>query len=61
MIASVGGLCAPILTGILVERTKSFDISILFAGGALLVGLAAYLILLRERDVSVLMTRFGDR
>ncbi len=61
MIASVGGFCAPILTGFLVDRTRNFSLSILFAGGALLVGLAAYLVLLRERDVEALMAHFPDR
>ncbi|MFN0166722.1 MAG: MFS transporter [Bryobacteraceae bacterium] len=60
MIASLGGLCAPILTGILVDRTKNFSMSILFAGGALLVGAAAYLVLLRERDVQALMEHFPE-
>ncbi len=58
MIASLGGLCAPILTGFLVEQTKSFDKPILFAGGALLVAVAAYVSLLREHDVKILMERF---
>jgi MFS family permease len=61
MIASLAGLCAPILTGFLVERTRSFDKPILFAGGALLVAAAAYLILLRERDVQSLMARFDGK
>lgn len=61
MVASVGGFCAPILTGILVDRTRNFSMSILFAGGALLVGVIAYLVLLRERDVDALMTHFPDR
>jgi ACS family D-galactonate transporter-like MFS transporter len=60
MIASLAGLCAPILTGFLVERTRSFDKPILFAGGALLVAVAAYLTLLRERDVKSLMERFPE-
>lgn len=61
MIASLGGLCAPILTGILLDRTKNFSMSILFAGGALLVGVVAYMVLLRERDVQALMAHFPDR
>jgi MFS family permease len=61
MIASAAGLCAPILTGFLVDRTKSFTQPIVFAGGALLVAVAAYLTLLRERDVQTLMARFGDK
>ena len=51
MIASLGGICAPMVTGFLVGRTKSFNLSIAFVGGALLVRAGAYLVLLRERDV----------
>ena len=61
MIASLGGICAPMLTGFLVERTKSFELSIAFAGGALLVGAASYLVLLREPDVSALTARFAEK
>jgi MFS family permease len=60
MIASLGGICAPMLTGFLVERTKSFELSIAFAGGALLVSAGGYLALLRERDVSALAARYAD-
>ena len=61
MIASLAGLCAPILTGLVVERTRSFDLAIVFAGGALLVAAAAYLALLRERDAAILMARFSGK
>ena len=60
-IASLGGICAPVLTGFLVGKTKSFDMSILIASAALLVAAGAYLILLRERDVRSLMEQFPDR
>ena len=61
MIASLGGICAPMLTGILVGKTKSFDTSILIAGAALLLAAVAYLALLRERDVITPMTRSPDK
>jgi MFS family permease len=60
MIASLGGICAPMLTGFLVGRTKSFELSIAFAGGALLVSAGAFLVLLRELDVKVLAARFPE-
>lgn len=61
MIAGVGGICAPMLTGFLVGKTNSFDLSVLIASAALLVAAGAYLVLLRERDVSSLMARFPDK
>jgi ACS family D-galactonate transporter-like MFS transporter len=53
-VANLAGICAPILTGFLVDRTKSFDISIAFAGVSLLVAAAAFLFLVRQRDVDEL-------
>jgi ACS family D-galactonate transporter-like MFS transporter len=61
MIASFGGLCAPMLTGFLVDRTKSFNLSIAIVGGALLVSAGTFLTLLRERDVRALAERFADQ
>jgi MFS family permease len=50
-IANVAGICSPILTGILVDRTKNFDVAILFAAVALMTAAAAFLVLIRQRDV----------
>jgi MFS transporter, ACS family, D-galactonate transporter len=50
-VANVAGICSPILTGFLVEKTKSFDVSITFAGVSLLIAAASFLLLVRERDV----------
>ncbi len=50
-VANLAGICAPMLTGFLVERTKSFDVSITFAGVSLLVAASAFLLLVRQRDV----------
>ena len=58
-IASLAGLTAPVITGLVVGKTKSFDLAILFAGGSLLVGLASYLILLRESDIQKFQSRFS--
>jgi ACS family D-galactonate transporter-like MFS transporter len=59
MIANLSGICAPLLTGFLVDRTKSFDLPILFAGGALLVAVAAYLALLRVRHIVLRLLGVG--
>ena len=53
------GASTPIITGLVVGKTKSFDLAILFAGGSLLVGLASYLILLRESDIQKFQSRFS--
>ena len=58
-IASLAGLSAPVITGVIVEKTKSFDIAIFFAGASLLVGLAAYILLLRESDIARFRERFS--
>jgi MFS family permease len=60
MVASLGGICAPMLTGFLVGKTKSFDMSILIASAALLVAAGGYVVLLRERDVRALKAQFPD-
>jgi MFS family permease len=60
MVASLGGICAPMLTGFLVGKTKSFDMSILIASATLLMAAGAYVVLLRERDVSALKAAFPD-
>lgn len=57
-IASLAGLSAPVITGLVVEKTHSFDVAIFFAGASLLVGLAAYITLLRERDIAHFRERF---
>jgi MFS family permease len=59
-VASLAGLTAPMITGLVVERTKSFDMAIFFAGGSLLVGLAAYVVLLREKDIVAFRSRFSS-
>jgi MFS family permease len=53
-VANLAGICAPMLTGFLVDRTKSFDVSITFAGVSLLVAATAFLLLVRQRDVDEL-------
>jgi ACS family D-galactonate transporter-like MFS transporter len=53
-VANLAGICSPILTGFLVDRTKSFDVSISFAGIALLIAAISFGLLVRERDVDEL-------
>jgi len=50
-VANLAGICAPILTGFLVDRTKGFELSIACAGISLLVAAAAFLFLVRQQDV----------
>lgn len=58
MVANFAGVCAPILTGVMVGETKNFGASILFAGGSLFVAAAAVFFLIRERDVNSLQSQF---
>jgi MFS family permease len=60
MVANFGGLCAPLLTGLLVQRTKHFGLSILVASGTLLVASACFAAFVREKDVRILLGRFGE-
>jgi MFS transporter, ACS family, D-galactonate transporter len=57
-IGNCAGICAPILTGWLVERTQNFDTAIWFAGLALPIAAAAYLFLVREKDAQLLKAMF---
>ena len=59
-VANVAGICAPMLTGFLVDRTKNFDVSIAFAGGSLLIAASAFLFLVRERDIDSLRAEFAE-
>ncbi len=58
-VANLAGICAPILTGFLVDRTKSFDVSITFAGTSLLIAAISFGILVRERDVNELQKLYA--
>ena len=59
-IGNCAGICAPIVTGWLVERSGSFDSAIWFAGLALPAAAIAYLILVREDDAERLQTMFQE-
>lgn len=47
--ANIPGIVAPILTGWLIQRTGSYDAPMLTIGFCLLMGVAAYVFLVRER------------
>jgi ACS family D-galactonate transporter-like MFS transporter len=49
MAAQIPGIVAPLLTGYLKKRTGSFDAPMAIAAGLLVVGVAAYLTLVREK------------
>jgi MFS family permease len=51
-IANAAGVCAPVLTGFVVGRTKNFDLAMIFAGAAMLVAAACFLFLVREKDAA---------
>lgn len=59
-VANVAGICAPMLTGFLIERTKNFDVSIAFAGGSLFIAAGAFLFLVQEKDVDALRAEFPE-
>ena len=57
-VANLAGICAPMITGILVGRTKHFELSNLFAGLSLWVAAASFIFLVRERDANALRRQF---
>jgi MFS-type transporter involved in bile tolerance (Atg22 family) len=50
MVGNFAGICAPALTGFIVDRTRDFNLSLLLAGSALPAAALAYLALVREAD-----------
>ena len=55
-IGNLAGICAPIITGLLVGESQNFQSSIIFAVVSLWVAAAAYYFLVNERDVDLLQT-----
>jgi MFS family permease len=49
-VANAAGICAPLVTGLLVDRTGRFDWAIVAAGASLLVAAASFGFLVREKD-----------
>jgi MFS transporter, ACS family, D-galactonate transporter len=60
-IGNVAGIVAPLLTGILVGRSKNFQSSIALAGLSLWIAAAAIFFLVRNTDVEALRARFRDQ
>jgi len=59
-IGNVAGICAPLLTGLLVARTGSFQSAIIVAAGSFVMGAITYLVLVREVDHRELQRYFGS-
>jgi len=51
-VANVAGICAPVVTGIIIGRTKNFDLAMIFAGASMLIAAACFLLLVREKDAA---------
>jgi MFS family permease len=49
-VGNIAGICAPLLTGLLVGQAGNFRASLLCAGSALLLGSAVFLVGVREHD-----------
>jgi MFS family permease len=59
MIANFAGICAPVITGMLVGRTKNFDLAILTSGSAMIIAAASFLFLVREKDAEAFRSSSG--
>jgi MFS family permease len=57
-IGNIAGICAPLLTGVLVGREKNFQLAITLAGISLLFGALSYRFLIREQDHLEIQKRF---
>lgn len=57
-VANFAGVSAPIFTGWLITRTRSFSLAITFAGVALLIAAGIYMYLIREADLIVTQGQF---
>ena len=59
-IGNVAGICAPLLTGLLVARAGSFQAAIVVAAGSFVLGAITYLVLIREVDYRELQRHLGS-
>jgi MFS transporter, ACS family, D-galactonate transporter len=59
MVANMAGTCASLVTGLLVDRIKNFDLAIVLAGLSLLVVAASFAFLVRKRDTQELHLYFS--
>ena len=51
-IANGAGICAPVLTGFVVDRTHNFNLALVFAGTAMVIASSAFAFLVREQDAA---------
>jgi ACS family D-galactonate transporter-like MFS transporter len=56
-IGNIAGICAPLLTGMLVARAGSFKSAIVVASGSFVLGAITYLVMIREVDYRELQAR----
>ena len=59
-ISNLAGICAPVLTGYLVEQSGNFDSAIIFASVSLWLAAASYAFLVRESRASEIKRLLGD-
>ena len=59
-ISNLAGICAPVLTGILVGESENFSSSIAFAAVSLWIAAASYAFLVRESSVNEIKGLFAD-
>ena len=59
MIANFAGICAPVITGMLVGRTNNFDLAILASGSAMIIAAASFFFLVREKDAEAFRSSAG--
>jgi len=59
-IGNFAGICAPLITGVLVGRQKNFQAAILVAGISLLCGSLTYRFMIREKDHREIQRHFPE-
>lgn len=58
-LANLAGICAPIVTGVLVGRANNFNVALIVAGSAMLIASASFLLLVREKDTDAFRAMSG--
>jgi MFS family permease len=58
-LANIAGICAPIVTGILVGGTNNFDLAMIVAGSSMLIAAGSFLFLVREKDTDAFRSMAG--
>ena len=60
-ISNLAGICAPMLTGYLVDRSGSFNSAIVFAAASLWIAAASYAFLVREARTGEIKDLLAER